>query len=140
MHPSRFRPCTIIAVALALPFFLAACVAHQPRGVQRKESFDCGDKTVGVVPGDGTSPKDVYLCQGDALTWIPNGHTFTVSFPRKYPFQGPVTTFKNDSQNPNNPVKSPPAIYAGSLVVYHYDMTVDNVAVTDPQVVGGGGN
>jgi hypothetical protein len=49
-------------------------------------------------------------------------------------------TFKNDPQYPNNPVVSPPAIYTGSLVVYHYDITVDGVPASDPQVVGGGGH
>jgi len=141
MHPSRFRPCTIIAFALALPFFLAACGGQKPLGGQRKTSFVCGDQTVGVVPGDGTSPKDVYLCKGDSLTWSPNGHTFTVTFPKKYPFEGPAQTFTNNPQKPNDPVKSPPAIYAGNrVVVYHYEMTVDNVPVPDPQVVGGGGD
>jgi hypothetical protein len=49
-------------------------------------------------------------------------------------------TLKNDPQKPNDPVVSPPAIFTGSLVVYHYDVTVDNVSVSDPQVVGGGGH
>ena len=140
MHPSRFRPCTIMAFALALPCFLAACGGQRPLGGQRKESFVCGDQTVGIVPGDGTSPKDVYLCKGDSLIWTPNGHAFTVTFPKKYPFEGAAQTFTNNPQKPNDPVKSPPAIYAGKLVVYHYDMTVDNVPVPDPQVVGGGGD
>jgi hypothetical protein len=103
-----------------------------------KDSFVCGDQTVTVVPVDGTFPKDVYLCQGDRLTWKPNGHTFVVTFPRKSPFEGSPMTFQSDPQKPNDPVVSPPANYPGSLVVFHYDMTVDNVAVTDPQVVGGG--
>ena len=98
------------------------------------------DQTVTVVPVDGTSPKDVYLCKGDTLTWQPNGHTFVVTFPKKYPFEGNPMTFKNDPQCPNNPVVSPPAIYAGSLIVYHYDIIIDGKPVIDPQLVGGGGH
>ncbi len=49
-------------------------------------------------------------------------------------------TFKNDPQYPNNPVVSPPAIYAGSLIVYHYDIKIDGKPVTDPQLVGVGGH
>jgi hypothetical protein len=97
---------------------LAACgCSHKDFGHGKgKDSFVCGDQTVGVVPGDGTSPKDVYLCKGDTLTWQPNGHTFVVTFPKKYPFEGNPMAFQNDPQHPNNPVVSPPAIYAGSLL------------------------
>ena len=139
MHASQVRHGSILLFVSSLPLFLATC-ARQPFGGRKAESFVCGDQTVGIVPGDGTTPKDVYLCPGDTLTWLPNGNTFTVTFPKKYPFEGPKRTFANDSQTLNAPVKSPPAIYAGSLVVYHYDMTVNGQPATDPQIVGGGGH
>jgi hypothetical protein len=143
MHLSRLHYGLAISCILTFTSWLAACGDGQKRpSVAGKGSvnFPCGDQTVGVVPVDGTSPKDVYLCQGDTLTWLPNGHTFVVTFPKKYPFQGSPRTFQNDPQKPNDPVVSPPAAYTGSLVVYHYDITVDNVPVADPQVVGGGGH
>ncbi len=143
MHISQLRHGLTIPCLLAVTLCLAACghghkgLLTGPKGI---DSFVCGDQTVGVVPVDGTSPKDIYLCKGDSLTWVPNGHTFVVTFPNKYPFQGSPTTFQNNPQKPNDPVVSPPAIYSGFLVVYHYDMTVDNQPVKDPQVVGGGGH
>ena len=142
MHLSRARYGLTIPYILTIALCLAACgCSHKDFGHGKgKDSFVCGDQTVGVVPGDGTSPKDVYLCKGDTLTWEPNGHTFVVTFPKKYPFEGNPMTFQNDPQHPNNPVVSPPAIYAGSLVVYHYDITIDGKPVIDPQLVGGGGH
>ena len=141
MHLSRSRYGLTIPYILTITLCLAACGDDHNRPLttgRGKDSFVCGDQTVTVVPVDGTFPKDVYLCQGDRLTWKPNGHTFVVTFPRKSPFEGSPMTFQSDPQKPNDPVVSPPANYPGSLVVFHYDMTVDNVAVTDPQVVGGG--
>ncbi len=140
MHVSHVRHGSTLLFVSALTLFLAACTQPLATGGKTKESFVCGDQTVGVVPGDGTTPKDVYLCPGDTLTWLPNGNAFSVTFPRKYPFEGPKKTFANDPETPNAPVKSPPAIYAGSLVVYHYDMTVNGQPVPDPQIVGGGGH
>lgn len=137
MFSSQVRLRSILLFVSALALFLAACV-RQPFGGRKVESFVCGDQTVGVVPVDGTSPKDVYLCRGDTVTWLPNGNTFTVHFPKKYPFEGPPQDFANNPQNPNDPVKSPPAIYAGTIVVYHYEMTVNRQSVQDPQVIGGG--
>ena len=131
---------TILCV-LAVVSYLAACGGGKGvdgRPGKGKDSFACGDQTVDVVPGDGTTPKDVYLCDGDTLTWNPNGHTFMVTFPTKYPFKGSPTTFQNDPKNPNSPVKSPAAKNEGKLVVYHYDIVVDGTKATDPQVVGGG--
>ena len=141
MHLSRLRFGLAISCVLTFTLWLAACGDGQKHpSVAGKGTvyFQCGDQTVGVVPVDGTSPKDVYLCQGDTLTWQPNGHSFVVTFPKKYPFQGKPQTFQNDPNNANNPVVSPPAAYTGQLVVYHYDMIVDTATVIDPQVVGGG--
>jgi hypothetical protein len=138
MLASQVRHRSILLFALALPLFLAAC-AHQavaPGGT--KESFVCQDQTVGVDTVDGTSPKDVYLCKGYTVTWLLNGNSFTVHFPKKYPFEGAPQDFTNNPQKPNDSVKSPPAKYAGTLVVYHYDMTVNGKPVPDPQIVGGG--
>jgi hypothetical protein len=127
----------ILTIALCLT---AGCSDNQKplTAGKGKDTFDCGDKTVLVVPGDGTAPKDVYLCLGDTLTWNPNHHIFTVSFPNKYPFEGKTMTFANDPLNPDALVVSPRAKNPGSLVVYHYDMTVDRLQIIDPQVVGGG--
>jgi hypothetical protein len=142
MHISRLRYGLTIPYILTFALCLAACGCGQrsDSGRRGKDSFVCGDQTVTVVPVDGTKPKDIYLCKGDTLTWYPDGHTFVVTFPKKYPFEGSPMTFQNEPQNPNNPVVSPPAKFTGSLVVYHYDIEVDHITATDPQVVGGGGH
>jgi plastocyanin len=139
MLSSEVRLRSILLFVLALALSLAACV-RQPFGGRKVESFVCGDQTVGVDTVNGTSPKDVYICAGDTVTWLPNGNTFTVHFQKKYPFEGAPRDFANDPQKPNDPVKSPPAKYAGMLVVYHYDITVNGQPVPDPQLVGGGGH
>jgi len=46
----------------------------------------------------------------------------------------------NDPHTLDALLNSTRAIYAGSLVVYHYDMTVNGQPATDPQIVGGGGH
>ena len=138
MHASQVRPSSILVVVSALPWFLTACARPQSAPSVNQETFVCSDQTVGVDTVDGTSPKDVYLCKGYTMTWLPNGNKFTVHFPKKYPFEGAPQDFTNNPQKPNDPVTSPPAKYAGSLVVYHYDMTVNGQPVPDPQVIGGG--
>jgi len=139
-YSSSLRYGTIVPFILGLFFVFGGCGGRNsvaPSG-NGQESFACANQTVGIVPVAGTSPKDIYVCTGSTLTWIPNGHNFTVTFPQQYPFQGSPKTFTNDRQKPNDPVTSPPAIYSGSLIVYHYTMTIDGAAVADPQVVGGG--
>jgi hypothetical protein len=141
MHLSRSRYALAITYILTITLCLTAgCNDKNKPSVagKGKDSFDCGDKTVLVVPTDGTAPKDVYLCKGDILTWDPNHHTFQVSFPSKYPFEGNPVTFQSDPQNPDKLIVSPPAKQTGSLLVYHYNIIVDTLPVTDPQVVGGG--
>ena len=131
-------PKVLGGITLAIYLVASGCGGENKLGKKGQDRFTCGDQTVGVVPGDGTTPKDIYLCKGDTLTWVPNGHSFTVTFQKKSPFQGSPMVFQNIPNDTTTPVVSPPAIYTGSLVVYRYDMTVDNVAATDPQVVGGG--
>lgn len=139
---SRFRYGVVNLFALASFFTLgvSGCRKELSPQAKRTVTFDCGNQTVGVVTGTGTSPKAVYLCGGDTLTWIPNGRKFTVTFKKDYPFTGASQTFTNNPANPDAPVTSPPAKYTGSLVVYHYEMTIDGAVVDDPQVVGGGGH
>jgi hypothetical protein len=142
MLSSGFRCGVAIRFGLGLCLLLAVngCRKAQSRPGTKTVTLECGDQTVGVVTGTGTSPKAVYLCGGDTLTWIPNGQKFTVTFKREYPFIGAPQVFTNSPSNPDAPVTSPPAQYTGSLVVYHYEMTINGKAVDDPQVVGGGGH
>ena len=140
MHFTRFRSFTVVPLVFSLSFVLAACSKKiLPSGQNGLDSFACGNQQVAVDPVNGTNPKAVYLCQGFTLTWAPNGHSFTVTFPpQKYPFQGPPQTFASNPANLYANVVSPPAIYPGLLTVYNYTMTVDDKPVQDPQVVGGG--
>jgi hypothetical protein len=142
MLSSHFRYGVVIRFVLASFFFLgvSGCRRELSPQVKRTVTFDCGNQTVGVVTGLGTDPKAVYLCGGDTLTWIPNGQKFTVTFKKENPFTGAPQVFTNNPANPDAPVTSPPAKYTGSLVVYHYEMTINGVVVDDPQVVGGGGH
>ena len=144
MRTSRFLHGSAIRITLVLVCVLIASCEKQPAAVggrqaQKQHIFDCGNQTVGVLPGDGTSPKAVYLCDGDTLTWVPNGHQFVATF-KKSPFVDGTLVFQNDPQNPNASVTSKPALYTGALVVYHYTITIDGKPVDDPQVVGGGGH
>lgn len=143
MRTSRFLlHGSVIGITLGLVCVLSVSCRQRAAGgapSTRQYIFDCADQTVGVVPGDGTSPKAVYLCDGNTLTWIPNRHTFKVTF-KKSPFVDGQTVFQNDPQNPNAPVTSKAGLYTGVLVVYHYTMTIDGNPVDDPQVVGGGGH
>ena len=139
MHASQVRHGSILLFLAALPLFLAACARQAAAPAGTNESFVCQNQTVGVDTVDGTSPKDVYLCKGYTMTWLPNGNTFTVHFPKKYPFEGAPQDFTNNPQNQNAPVTSRPAKYSGMVVVYHYDITVNGKQVADPQIVGGGG-
>jgi len=133
-----------VAIAfLAVSFLFLVCSGCQkqiaPQG-KKTVTFDCGNQTVNVVAVQGTDPKAVYLCEGDTLTWLPNNQKFTATFKKGYPFIGPPTTFTNNPDNLNAGVTSPPAKHSALLVVYHYDMTINGVAVEDPQVIGGGGH
>jgi hypothetical protein len=143
MLSSHFQCGVAIRFGLALFLLLGVngCRKAQYRPATRTVTFECGDQTVGVVTGTGTSPKAVYLCGGDRLTWIPNGQKFTVTFKREYPFTGNPQVFTNNPANPDAPVTSPPAQYTGLvLIVYHYEMTINGKVVDDPQVIGGGGH
>jgi hypothetical protein len=89
MRISRLRYGLTIPYILTFALCLAACGGgHKGPSVGKgKGSFVCGNQTVGVVPVDGTFPKDVYLCKDDTLTWEPNGHTFVVTFQKRSPFR-----------------------------------------------------
>jgi len=142
METSRLLYGRVTRIVLVLTCVLAAgCgeIQKKPPTGQKQHIFDCGDQTVGVVPNDGTNPKAVYLCDGDKLSWVPNGHQFVVTF-KKSPFVDGQLVFQNNPQNPNALVQSSAAQYTGSLVVYHYTITIDGKPVDDPQVVGGGGH
>ena len=142
MLSSHFRYgfiCRSVAVSF-LFLVVSGCTKQVSPQTKRTVTFDCGNQTVGIVTGTGTSPKAVYLCGGDTLTWVPNGQKFVVTFRKEYPFTGAPQTFTNNPSNPDAPVTSPPAKYTGSLVVYHYEISINGTPVDDPQVVGGGGH
>jgi hypothetical protein len=137
MHSARRRNngatrfALVLVVALVLPF---AFGAGQGQKAYEKGSatFACQDKTVKVVPIDGTDPKAVYLCPGNTLTWDENSHTFTVIFIKNSPFVDKKKLFHNKDY------KSKAMNHDKVLTVYNYHIIVDGELINDPQVVGGG--
>ncbi|MFZ0580305.1 MAG: hypothetical protein WAN72_05815 [Candidatus Acidiferrales bacterium] len=133
MNSTRVRYDSAIRFALVLlfTFGVGGCnkLSHEER-----VAFACSDETVKVDPTDGTSPKAIYLCPGNTLTWNADGHQFQVVFSKNSPFADDNKVFDN------NHAKSKGAKNIPQLTVYNYAITVDGKPVDDPQVVGGGGH
>jgi plastocyanin len=91
----------------------------------------CGDKTVKADAGKGADPEAVYVCEGDTVTWDPNGTTFIVEFKKDSPFGDDGKKFDNGNRKSKKTKKH------NALKVYEYKIIVNNQTF-DPQVVGGG--
>ncbi len=76
----------------------------------------------------------IHVCEGNTVTWNPNGHTFLVEFKKDSPFEDGAKRFDNGHS------KSAKTKHHDQLTVYEYKITVDNTVFSDPQVIGGGGN
>lgn len=106
-------------------------------GCTQRVAFDgkpyCGDKTVKAIPSaPGADPEAVYVCEGDTVTWDPNGtSSFQVDFKKDSPFEDNGKHFDNGSPKSKKTKKH------DVLKVYEYKMTVNNQSY-DPQVIGGG--
>ncbi len=133
MHsiPVRCGAASRLALVSLLILGVSGC-AQEPRTVQKREYFPCGDKTVDVNTSNGATPQAVYVCGGDTVTWNPNGHTFLVEFKKDSPFDDDGKRFDNGH------AKSGKAKHVTGLTIYEYRITVDTTHVFDPQVVGGG--
>jgi hypothetical protein len=104
-------------------------------GPQRKDEKPyCGDKSINVNPSTGADPKAVYVCEGDVVTWAPNGHTFIVEFAKDFPFKGNPKKF-TEKYNDNVSDKTLPH---PKIKVYEYTIKVDGNPIADPQIIGGG--
>ena len=116
MLSSHFRYgfiCRSVAVSF-LFLVVSGCTKEVSPQTKRTVTFDCGSR----------------MSEG-------RGHNVRK---KEYPFTGAPQTFTNNPSNPDAPVTSPPAKYTGSLVVYHYEISINGTRVEDPQVVGGGGH
>lgn len=130
-------------VRLPIVFFLLfSATSCEKKPLKPTVLFVCGDQIVKVQQKDqagndvGTVPKAVYLCEGNSLTWDPNGNDFKVKFRKnRSPFSGGDTEF--DTKNN----KSKGAKHTDLQVdVYDYDIWINGQKVDDPQVVIGGGH
>jgi plastocyanin len=102
-------------------------------------TFACGDQTIEVNTNDGAKPQAVYVCEGNTVTWNPNGNKFLVEFRKDSPFEDGGKKF--DNEHP----KSAKTKRHEYLTVYEYSITVgvgsqSPRVFADPQVIGGGGN
>jgi plastocyanin len=133
MHFIPVRWCVAIQVTLVLFLVLGASGCKESK-VGKTRTFSCGDQQTDVNTTNGAKPQAVYLCEGDTVTWNPNGHTFLVEFKKDSPFEDGGKKF--DNKNP----KSGKTKHHDQLTVYEYQITVDGTVFSDPQVIGGGGN
>lgn len=133
MHsiPVRCGAASRFTMVLLLMFGASGC--RETKIEQRKVTFICGDQTVDVNTTDGAKPQAVYVCEGDTVTWNPNGHTFLVEFKKDSPFVDDGKKFDNGH------AKSAKTKHHTQLTVYEYRITVDTTNIFDPQVIGGGG-
>jgi len=99
----------------------------KPEVEKRTVKFTCADQTVDVNTTDGAKPQAVYVCEGDTVTWNPNGHTFLVEFKKDSPFADDGKKFDNGH------AKSAKTKHHAQLTVYEYRITVDNHAF-DPRL------
>jgi len=113
-------------------FGASGCKEH--KYAKNTRTFTCADPTVDVNTTDGAKPQAVYVCEGNTVTWNPNGHTFLVEFKKDSPFEDGAKRFDNGHS------KSAKTKHHDQLTVYEYKITVDNTVFSDPQVIGGGGN
>lgn len=133
MHsiPVRCGAASRFALVLLLMFGASGC--KEMKIGKKTVAFACGDQTVDVNTTDGAKPQAVYVCEGDAVTWNSNGHTFFVEFKKDSPFADDGKKFDNGH------AKSAKTKHHVQLTVYEYRITVDTTNVFDPQVIGGGG-
>lgn len=131
MQTFRARCGVAIGFALILLVMLGASSCKEVR--RKTVTFACGDQTVDVNTSNGAQPQAVYVCEGDTVTWKPNGHTFLVEFKKDSPFADNGKKFDNQHG------KSAKTKHHTELTVYEYRITVDGTNVFDPQVIGGGG-
>ncbi len=132
MRSIPVRCCAASRFALVLLLMCGASGCMKPEVEKRTVKFTCADQTVDVNTTDGAKPQAVYVCEGDTVTWNPNGHTFLVEFKKDSPFADDGKKFDNGR------AKSAKTKHHAQLTVYEYRITVDNHAF-DPQVIGGGG-
>jgi plastocyanin len=116
---------------------VSGCKEH--RYGRNTRIFTCGNQTIDVNPDDGAKPQAVYVCEGDTVTWNPNGHKFLVEFKKDSPFEDRRKKF--DNEHPKSDKTKPHK----QLTVYEYRITVGvgteaPHVFDDPQVIGGGGN
>jgi plastocyanin len=126
------RCCAASRFALVLLLIFAASGCQKKYG-KTWRTFDCGNKTINVNPTNGAEPEAVYVCDGDTVTWSPNGHKFLVEFKKESPFNSGEKEFHNGK--PKSDTIKPQK----NLKVYEYRITVDGKVFEDPQVLGGGG-
>src|SRR5229473_5426264 len=132
MRSIPVRYCAASRFALVLLLMCGASGCTKPEVEKRTVKFTCADQTVDVNTTDGAKPQAVYVCEGNTVTWNPNGHTFLVEFKKDSPFEDGAKRFDNGHS------KSAKTKHHDQLTVYEYKITVDNTVFSDPQVIGGG--
>jgi hypothetical protein len=105
---------------------------------KKQKTFDCGnerDITVDLQKKNAVDKQAVYVCDQDPVVWKPaTGVTsFAVHFTGDCPFTS--CSYDITDSTPQTVATQPK-----DLTVYKYNLTVNGNLVSDPHVVGGGGN
>lgn len=88
---------------------------------------------INVTP-TGVNVPDAYVCKNTKVTWVANGHIFSVGFKNGVcPFQGQGACKEIDNKQPTaGPIKD-----TSTPVTYDYGIVVDG-QLFDPHIIGGG--
>jgi hypothetical protein len=139
MHSSNSKqqPVSRLFIYMLCLGLLALFGCHEKKlHPSRTVTINCDSDSINVVGlPDGVDQKYPYICKGDVVTWVPNGHTFAVVFTKDSPFDSGEKQFDNSNPHPKRGVS-----YQAHIKVFPYTITVDGQLAPDPQIVTGGGN
>ncbi|HEX9222312.1 MAG TPA: hypothetical protein VF860_03185 [Candidatus Acidoferrales bacterium] len=128
----RVRP-FLLLLTCGVSFSFLGCPQHPKI---RTASFPCGHQDVQLSDQTGVDKKNVFVCDGDTITWDPTGHRpFKVEFTQESPFGNPQLTFDE-----NNKTTPPMPKTAGACFKYKITLDHDPNRSFDPQIIVMGGN
>jgi len=119
----------ITGLALIFSFLALSTSCSEDKVEYAQVKFAC---TTSInVTDTGVDVADAYVCKNGKVTWVANGHIFTVFFKNGCPFQSGCKEI--DNQKPTaGPINS-----IATTTVYDYGIVVDGT-VHDPHIIGGG--
>ncbi len=131
----RVRP-LLLLLTCGASFSFLGCLKH-PKMVVRTASYSCGHRDVQLSDQTGVDKKNVFVCDGDTITWDPSGHRpFKVEFTQESPFGNTRLTFDENSKT------TPPMPKSAAGMCFKYTITLDHDPHKsfDPQIIIMGGS